>query len=84
MSLYRFLVECSNYSHTVPPNALTADCGDSGFTSAHISARSYHSGGVNACYADGSVHFTKSTINLLTWRALGSKAGAEVISADQL
>ena len=33
--------------------------------------------------ADGSVKFIKSTINLQTYRALGTRAGGEVISADQ-
>ena len=47
-----------------------------------ITARSYHPGGVNAVFADGSVHFIKSTIDGNTWRALGTIAGAEVISSD--
>ena len=81
---YRWIVECTNYSHTVVPNYMAADCGDSLISAAHISSRSYHPGGVNTGYADGSVHFSKSTINLLTWRALGSKGGSEIISADQL
>jgi prepilin-type processing-associated H-X9-DG protein len=81
---YRWIVECTNYSHTVPPNYPVVDCGDSAISSAHISSRSYHPGGVNTSYADGSVHFSKSTININTWRALGSKAGGEIISSDQL
>jgi len=48
-----------------------------------ITSRSYHPGGVNTLLADGSVRFIKSTIAGLTWRALGSLAGGEVISADQ-
>jgi prepilin-type processing-associated H-X9-DG protein len=48
-----------------------------------ITARSYHPGGVNTLMGDGSVRFIKSTINGWTWRALGSVAGGEVISADQ-
>lgn len=47
-------------------------------------ARSRHSGGVNSVFADGSVHFTKNTINLSTWRALSTTRGSEVISADSL
>ncbi|WP_435008953.1 DUF1559 domain-containing protein [Tundrisphaera lichenicola] len=49
---------------------------------AAITARSYHPGGVHALLGDGSVRFVKSTINGLVWRALGSVAGGEVISAD--
>jgi len=47
-----------------------------------ITARSYHPGGVNALFADGSVRFAKSSIAGTTWRALGTVAGAEVISSD--
>jgi prepilin-type N-terminal cleavage/methylation domain-containing protein/prepilin-type processing-associated H-X9-DG protein len=47
-----------------------------------ITARSYHPGGVNALFADGSVHFVKSTVDGMTWRALGTIQGGEVISSD--
>jgi prepilin-type N-terminal cleavage/methylation domain-containing protein/prepilin-type processing-associated H-X9-DG protein len=79
---YRFIVETTNYTHTVPPNYTGADCGDSSIVAAHMAARSYHPGGVNVGFADGSVRFVKSSINLTVWRALGSRAGGEVISAD--
>ncbi|AMV40738.1 DUF1559 domain-containing protein [Planctomyces sp. SH-PL62] len=49
---------------------------------AAVTARSYHPGGVNALLADGSVRFVKDSINGWTWRALGSVAGGEVVSAD--
>ena len=45
-----------------------------------ITTRSYHPGGVNVLLLDGSVRFVKSSINLQTWRALGTRAGGEVIS----
>jgi prepilin-type processing-associated H-X9-DG protein len=47
-----------------------------------INARSYHPGGVNALFGDGSVKFIKSSINGVAWRGLGTVAGGEVISAD--
>ena len=47
-----------------------------------ITARSYHPGGVNALFGDGSVRFVKSTIDGNTWRALGTIRGGEVISSD--
>jgi len=53
-----------------------------GVTYAAITSRSYHPGGVNALLADGSVRFVKETIEGRIWRALGSVAGGEVISAD--
>ncbi len=54
---------------------------DGGPTYAAITSRSYHPGGVNVLFADGSVHFIKNSVNWMTWRGLGSIAGGEVISA---
>jgi prepilin-type N-terminal cleavage/methylation domain-containing protein/prepilin-type processing-associated H-X9-DG protein len=53
-----------------------------GPTFAAVTARSYHPGGVNVLFGDGSVRFIKSTIAGMTWRALGSVAGGEVVSGD--
>jgi prepilin-type processing-associated H-X9-DG protein len=61
---------------------LARDEGAGGPTFAAHTARSYHPGGVNALFVDGSVHFIKSTINGQAWRALGTVAGGEVLSAD--
>jgi prepilin-type N-terminal cleavage/methylation domain-containing protein/prepilin-type processing-associated H-X9-DG protein len=47
-----------------------------------VRASSFHSGGVNACMADGSVKFFKNTINRNTWWALGTRATGEVIDAN--
>ncbi len=35
-----------------------------------------------ALMADGSVRFVKNSVNSITWRALGSISGGEVISGD--
>jgi prepilin-type processing-associated H-X9-DG protein len=43
---------------------------------------SRHPGGVNTLMGDGSVRFIKESINLPTWRALGTRSGGEVVSAD--
>ena len=53
-----------------------------GPTYAAITSRSYHPGGVNSLFGDGSVRFIKSSVNGVTWRALGSVGGGEVVSAD--
>ena len=45
---------------------------------AYAGARSYHTGGVNAALADGSVRFYADTIDQFTWRALSTRAGGEV------
>jgi prepilin-type processing-associated H-X9-DG protein len=44
--------------------------------------KSRHPGGSNFLFADGSVHFLKNSISRVTYAALGSKNGGEVISAD--
>jgi prepilin-type N-terminal cleavage/methylation domain-containing protein/prepilin-type processing-associated H-X9-DG protein len=51
-----------------------------GPTFAAINARSYHPGGVNALFGDGSAKFVKSSIDGMTWRALGTVAGGDVLS----
>ncbi len=45
--------------------------------------RSLHPGGANFAAADGSVKFIKSSIGVNVYRALGTRALGEVISADQ-
>ena len=43
---------------------------------------SFHPGGVNALFADGSVRFLKDSINLASFRAILTIGGKEVVSAD--
>jgi prepilin-type N-terminal cleavage/methylation domain-containing protein/prepilin-type processing-associated H-X9-DG protein len=91
---YRNFTATGYYAHTVPPNYNKPDCGyfstsdkpisnPLDFMAAHIAARSYHAGGVNAALCDGSVHFFKNSIAPSVWRAVGTISGNEVLSADQ-
>jgi prepilin-type N-terminal cleavage/methylation domain-containing protein/prepilin-type processing-associated H-X9-DG protein len=48
----------------------------------HNTARSRHTGGVNASLCDGSVRFIQNSISLATWRAMGTMNGNEVVSSD--
>ena len=66
----------------VDTDLMTVEETKNGPTFAVVTARSYHPGGVNSLFADGSVRFIKSSINGLVWRALGTVGGGEVISAD--
>jgi prepilin-type N-terminal cleavage/methylation domain-containing protein/prepilin-type processing-associated H-X9-DG protein len=52
------------------------------FAYAAVTARSYHSNGVNALMMDGSVHYISNSMPQDIWRALGTRAGAEVINYD--
>jgi prepilin-type N-terminal cleavage/methylation domain-containing protein/prepilin-type processing-associated H-X9-DG protein len=69
-------------SPTLDSDMSSTNEADGGPTYASITSRGYHPGGVNALFADGSVHFIKNSINFQTWRALGTIGGGEVISAD--
>jgi hypothetical protein len=44
---------------------------------------SHHPGGTTVALTDGSVRFLAETINQRVFNALGSRAGGEVVSADQ-
>ena len=73
------------YNHVAPPNWRGQDCGSASALAdvpgeaAIISARSMHTGGVNACLADGSVRFVNENIDLGVWRAVGTRGGGEVV-----
>ena len=79
---YRDIPETGYYTHTLTPNSPNYDCGTFTIFQAHMAARSYHPGGVNGVFCDGSVRFFKNTINPKTWFALGTRSGGEVVSAD--
>jgi prepilin-type N-terminal cleavage/methylation domain-containing protein/prepilin-type processing-associated H-X9-DG protein len=68
------------YLHVTPPN--TRSCGFFTALRAIMPPSSRHPGGVNLALADGSVRFIKDSINVTPWRALGTRSGGEVISAD--
>ncbi|HET6573331.1 MAG TPA: DUF1559 domain-containing protein [Fimbriiglobus sp.] len=51
-------------------------------TYAAVTARSYHTSGVNVLLMDGSVRSVSNSIQPLTWRALGTPNGGEVVPGD--
>jgi prepilin-type N-terminal cleavage/methylation domain-containing protein/prepilin-type processing-associated H-X9-DG protein len=69
----------TSYWHSGPPNSRSCMFPPSRIMT---TANSRHSGGVNLCLADGSVRFVKSSVNILSWRALGTRNGGEVLGAD--
>jgi prepilin-type N-terminal cleavage/methylation domain-containing protein/prepilin-type processing-associated H-X9-DG protein len=68
----------TRYCHVMPPN--TWGC-RGGVEMSHV-ASSRHPGVVNVGFLDGSVRTVKSTVNLSTWWALGTRSGGEVVSSD--
>jgi prepilin-type N-terminal cleavage/methylation domain-containing protein/prepilin-type processing-associated H-X9-DG protein len=77
---------CTSYNHVATPNSKS--CAGTGFpgTMANMAMQvppsSLHPGGVNVLFGDGAVKFVKSSVNLFTWRAIGTRNGGEVISSD--
>jgi prepilin-type processing-associated H-X9-DG protein len=75
--------EDGNMGNTaLPPNTKIMDCTFHSAAAPWKSARSNHPGGVNAAFVDGHVAFIKDSVNATTWRALGTRGGGEVVSAD--
>lgn len=65
------------YYHYHPPNSTIPDMLTCGW--GIFGARSNHVGGVNIGMCDGSVRFIRNSIQLATWRALGTRANGEVV-----
>ena len=76
----------TRYNHVAPPNSRSCAIfqwsmvGSINFHGSATTASSRHPGGVILALADGSVRFVNDGIELSTWRALGSRAGGEVIN----
>jgi prepilin-type processing-associated H-X9-DG protein len=67
----------TGFSTLYKPNSGVPHCWTkSGYSNFNYTS-SNHSGGVNTCYADGSVHFISDTIAIDVWRALSTPAGGE-------
>jgi prepilin-type processing-associated H-X9-DG protein len=80
--------QSSTYSHTNTPNRLSCYYNNDGIGQpwsaavTAIGASSRHPGGVNMAFADGSVHFIKSTVSPQAYFALATPDGGEVLSSD--
>ena len=75
---------CVQYNHVAGPN--TYSCAGTGFPGTmsnmamQVSPSSYHPGGVNVCMGDGTVRFVTDEVDLLTWRAAGTRRGGEAMN----
>lgn len=66
----------TRYFHVAPPNSRSCMYPPGRIMT---TAGSNHPGGVNLLLCDGSVRLINDTIELATWRALGTRAGREVM-----
>jgi len=63
------------------PTAVNPPCTTADVTW-YTAARSKHPGGGNVAMCDGSVRFIKDSISLVTWGAISTTRGGEVVSSD--
>jgi prepilin-type N-terminal cleavage/methylation domain-containing protein/prepilin-type processing-associated H-X9-DG protein len=71
-----FVVDGSTPDGTSSPGPCPMNCTNDG------EVYSFHPGGANAVFADGSVHFLHAGINIRTLAALITRAGGEVPAGD--
>jgi hypothetical protein len=62
-------------SKNAVPEAPALACTTCLNSGSHLTARSYHVGGVNFAAADGSVHYMSNDVDLLVYRGYGTRAG---------
>lgn len=73
---------CTSFNHVATPNMLT--CGGTGFPGGmtnmpmQVPPTSNHPNGVNVCMADGSVKFIIDSVDLATWRAIGTRKSSDL------
>jgi prepilin-type N-terminal cleavage/methylation domain-containing protein/prepilin-type processing-associated H-X9-DG protein len=70
-----FVVDGSTPDGTSSPGPCPMNCTNDG------EVYSFHAGGANAVFADGSVHFLSAGVSLRVLAALVTRAGGEVVSA---
>lgn len=72
------------YNHTILPNSTSPDCASrmSDPISGLVGPRSNHPTGVLVLFMDGSTRFLRNSIDVSVWRALGTRAGGEVVEVE--
>ena len=71
------------YNQVLTPNNLIPDCvSPDSPVMGIVSSRSHHPGGVHAAMLDGSLRFVRNTVDRAVWRAIATRAGGEIVSAD--
>jgi prepilin-type N-terminal cleavage/methylation domain-containing protein/prepilin-type processing-associated H-X9-DG protein len=76
------------YNHYMPPNTQACSAQNNFYTTSYgefmdaMPPTCNHPGGINICFADGSVRWIKNSIQYQVWWALGTRNGNEAISSD--
>ena len=71
---------CAQGAYPLPSDPLWGKTNQAGASQEPFS---YHPGGCNALFGDGSVKFLKESTNVIVLRKIISAAGSEVSSADE-
>ncbi|MEM8541635.1 MAG: DUF1559 domain-containing protein [Pseudomonadota bacterium] len=70
----------NTYMHVMPINQRNGHIyGGEGIGYNIVTPGSYHPGGINVTFADGSTHFISESIDINVWWALGSIDGGEIV-----
>ncbi len=74
----------TSYNHYYGPNDDRWDCVTNAFALGYTAigwkaARSLHTGGVHVLMCDGAVRFVSENVDRPLWRAIGTRAGGEVL-----
>jgi prepilin-type processing-associated H-X9-DG protein len=83
-----FAAQGGGYSHIMTPNRKA--CLFQGepqpleWRTVCVGASSFHPGGVNVGFLDGSVRFVKDSVAPRTWWAIATRSGGEIIDASSL
>jgi prepilin-type processing-associated H-X9-DG protein len=72
----RIVVKGSSADGSVQPGPCAMNCTN------EDQVYSFHPGGANAVFADGSVHFLRASMDIRTLAALVTRAGGEVVAAS--
>jgi prepilin-type N-terminal cleavage/methylation domain-containing protein/prepilin-type processing-associated H-X9-DG protein len=80
--------DASQYNHVAPPNWQGQDCGsqtyvpDTPVEHAIVAARGEHNGSVVVAFGDGHTAIVSDGVDLVVWRAIGSRNGGETVDNE--
>ena len=83
-------MSCTTYNHVSGPNSRSCASMDPSMMmsgsmvnmAVDLPPSSFHPGGVNVLFGDGTVRFVKDTVALGVWRALSTRNGQEIVGGS--